>query len=144
MDRTMTSWEYDKYKSAILAANDSKDKEALRASEETKGAEYAAKLLFNALLQEISDCKFLDLYNKKEDIPFNKAKDMVEKASSKNELTLILLPPLLSNNFTLPFISSADGVVFIEKLHFCKKSNIERLLDAVDTIGTKKLGFILI
>ena len=30
MDRTMTSWEYDKYKSAILAANDSKDKDALR------------------------------------------------------------------------------------------------------------------
>lgn len=30
MDRTMTTWEYDRYKSAILTANDSKDKEALR------------------------------------------------------------------------------------------------------------------
>lgn len=30
MDRRMTSREYDLYKAAILAANDSKDKEALR------------------------------------------------------------------------------------------------------------------
>lgn len=30
MERKMTSREYDLYKSAILAANDSKDKEALR------------------------------------------------------------------------------------------------------------------
>lgn len=30
MERTMTSWEYERYKSAILAANDTKDKEALR------------------------------------------------------------------------------------------------------------------
>ena len=30
MDRTMTSREYELYKAAILAANDSKDKEALR------------------------------------------------------------------------------------------------------------------
>lgn len=30
MEREMTSREYDRYKSAILAANDSKDKEALR------------------------------------------------------------------------------------------------------------------
>ena len=30
MDRKMTSLEYERYKSAILAANDTKDKEALR------------------------------------------------------------------------------------------------------------------
>ncbi|MDD7282224.1 MAG: hypothetical protein PUH10_09590 [Erysipelotrichaceae bacterium] len=30
MDRKMTTKEYDLYKTAILAANDSKDKEALR------------------------------------------------------------------------------------------------------------------
>lgn len=30
MGRSMTAREYDSYKSAILAANDSKDKEALR------------------------------------------------------------------------------------------------------------------
>ncbi|MGM9913364.1 hypothetical protein [Floccifex sp.] len=30
MDRKMTTKEYDLYKAAILAANDSKDKEALR------------------------------------------------------------------------------------------------------------------
>ena len=30
MERKMTSREYDQYKSAILAANDTKDKEALR------------------------------------------------------------------------------------------------------------------
>ncbi len=30
MERNMTAREYDRYKSAILAANDSRDKEALR------------------------------------------------------------------------------------------------------------------
>lgn len=30
MDRKMTSLEYERYKSAILAANDTEDKEALR------------------------------------------------------------------------------------------------------------------
>ena len=30
MNRIMTALEYDRYKSAILAANDTKDKEALR------------------------------------------------------------------------------------------------------------------
>ena len=30
MDRNMTTWEYDRYKSAILTANDAKDKDALR------------------------------------------------------------------------------------------------------------------
>lgn len=41
MDRKMTAYEYDKYKSAILAANDTKDKEALRQIQKQLIANYS-------------------------------------------------------------------------------------------------------
>lgn len=117
---------------------------AITSSQPLKGTDEAVKLLLKACIELDKSCGLIKIKDSSGELSPSAAYDAVKNESKENDITFLELPPAAYCSSAIPFLSCADGVVFIERLKHSKKSKISALIDAVDILDIRKLGFILI